>query len=83
MLRLGTVRFRAKCQRHPRYNPALEGEGAIKGGCPKCQLLLEIFHAHRQMVTLMRKVKDVPQKKGSGAPADSGAQMDLFATPQH
>jgi hypothetical protein len=35
------------------------------------------------MVTLMRKVKDVPQKKGSGAPADSGAQMDLFATPQH
>jgi hypothetical protein len=81
MLRLGTVRFRAKCPRHPRYNPALEGEGAIKGGCQKCQLLLEIFYAHRQMVTLMKKVKDVSQKQGSGTRAHSETQMDLFDTP--
>jgi hypothetical protein len=40
--------------------------------------LLEIFHIHRQMVTLMRKVKDAPQKKVDGAPEGSGAQMDLF-----
>jgi hypothetical protein len=78
MLRLGTVRFRAKCPRHPRYNPAIDGEGAIKGGCPKCQLLLEIFYAHRQMVTLMRKVKDVSQTQAASRPNDA-AQMDLFA----
>jgi hypothetical protein len=79
MLRLGTVRFRAKCPRHPRYNPAIEGEGAIKGGCPKCQLLLEIFHAHRQMVMLMRQMKDTSQKQRA-ARVDSDTQMDLFAT---
>ncbi len=77
MLRLGTVRFRAKCPRHPRYNPAIDGEGAIKGGCPKCQLLLEIFYAHRQMVALMRQMKDTSQKQAA-ARANDGAQMDLF-----
>jgi hypothetical protein len=30
------------------------------------------------MVTLMRKVKDAPQKKVDEAPEESGAQMDLF-----
>lgn len=25
---------RAKCPRHPRYNPERESAGAIRGGCP-------------------------------------------------
>lgn len=78
MLRLGTVRFRAKCPRHPRYNPLIEGEGAIKGGCPKCQLLLEIALAHRQMVGLMKKVKDASTSKRPDLAAADETQLSLF-----
>jgi hypothetical protein len=26
-------RVKAKCERHPRYNPERDGRGGIKGGC--------------------------------------------------
>ncbi|RZU35610.1 hypothetical protein [Edaphobacter modestus] len=29
-------RVKAKCERHPRYNPEREGRGGIKGGCSIC-----------------------------------------------
>jgi hypothetical protein len=77
MLRLGTVRFRAKCVRHPRYNPAIDGEAAIKGGCPKCHLLLDIYLAHKHLVGLMRQVKDTQQNTASASIVTT--QMELFA----
>jgi hypothetical protein len=40
-------------------------------------LLLEIFHAHRHMVSLMRQVKDTSQKAAAASPG-SDKQMDLF-----
>ena len=33
-------RVKAKCERHPRYNPEREGRGGIKGGCSTCSLYL-------------------------------------------
>lgn len=31
-----------KCVRHPRFDPARDGEAGIKGGCGGCTLLLGI-----------------------------------------
>ena len=81
MLKLGTVRFRARCRRHPRYNPALEGEVAIRGGCPQCHLLLDIYKTHRSLVMLIQKANETMRTR-SVTPAASSAndtQMDLFA----
>jgi hypothetical protein len=33
-------RVKAKCERHPRYNPEREGRGGIKGGCSLASLSL-------------------------------------------
>ncbi len=29
-------RVKAKCERHPPYNPECDGRGGIKGGCSTC-----------------------------------------------
>lgn len=38
-------RVKAKCARHPRYNPEREGGGGIKGGCSTCFSLLGLHQA--------------------------------------
>ncbi len=38
-------RVKAKCDRHPRYNPQRDGRGSIKGGCSTCFTLLDLHHA--------------------------------------
>jgi hypothetical protein len=54
MLKIGVVRWRGKCSRHPSFDPYSDGQGAIKGACPKCQELFEIHELHRKMMALMR-----------------------------
>ncbi|MBV8068908.1 MAG: hypothetical protein JO270_03320 [Acidobacteriaceae bacterium] len=76
MLKLGSIRFRAKCVRHPKFNPARDGLAAIKGGCPKCHLLLDIFQTHARLVALMRQA--VPPKESPAKPAANTSQLVLF-----
>ena len=38
-------RVKAKCERHPRYNPERDGRGGIKGGCSTCFSLYDLHHA--------------------------------------
>ncbi len=38
-------RVKAKCDRHPRYNPEREGRGGIKGGCSTCFSLFDLYQA--------------------------------------
>jgi hypothetical protein len=38
-------RVKAKCERHPRYNPEREGRGGIKGGCSTCFSLFDLHQA--------------------------------------
>ena len=79
MLKLGSVRFRSKCSRHPKFNPARDGLAAIKGGCPKCHLLLDISETHRKLIDLMRRA--VPAKENATKlAADDTAQLALFAS---
>jgi len=53
MLKLGTLRWKGKCARHPSYDP-VDGEAAIRGACEKCYLLLDIYVQHRRLLELMR-----------------------------
>ncbi len=33
MLTVACIRWKGKCQKHPRFDPATDGPGTIKGGC--------------------------------------------------
>jgi hypothetical protein len=57
MVKLGTVRFKGRCGRHPGFDPR-DGLGGIRGGCRRCQLLLEIHESHAHLVELIRKAKN-------------------------
>ena len=72
MLKLGTIRFKGKCDRHLGYHPD-QGAGAIRGGCSKCQLLFDIYETHSRLARLITKVKNdaaKPQAKGAAAGMD-------------
>jgi hypothetical protein len=50
-------RVKAKCERHPRYNPGRDGRGGIKGGYSTCfslsdlhQARLSLDAAHREFL---------------------------------
>ena len=38
-------RVKAKCERHPRYNPERDGREGIKGGCSTCFSLYDLHQA--------------------------------------
>jgi hypothetical protein len=79
MLKIGTVKWRGRCPRHPRFDPEAEEVGAIKGGCSRCQDLQEIFESHQRTLRLMRTFAPPVQRQ---KPADPGAdrQQNLFAS---
>ena len=39
----GSYVFAGKCPKHPRYDPAKQGIGAIKGGCDVCWALWNVY----------------------------------------
>jgi hypothetical protein len=54
-LKIRSRKFDGRCGRHKRYNPAVDGLGAIRGGCPRCQLLYEIWRASLELNRLIRQ----------------------------
>jgi hypothetical protein len=40
-----TEPIKAKCERHPRYNPERDGRGGIRGGCSACFSLFDLHQA--------------------------------------
>jgi hypothetical protein len=63
MLKIGAVRWRGKCSRHPRFDPLEDGRGGVKGGCPRCNSLVEILETHQRMLALMRTFAPPAVKK--------------------
>jgi hypothetical protein len=74
-------RIKAKCERHPRYNPEREGRGGIKGGCSTCyslfalhQARLSLDAAHREFLrralpwTRVRSVRTKPESEQQDQP---------------
>ncbi len=68
MLKIGTVKWRGKCSKHPGYDPSDGGLGAIKGNCARCLELEEIFECHQKTMRLMRKFQPIVEKKSKLAP---------------
>jgi hypothetical protein len=77
MLRIGVVRWRGKCSRHPSFDPYADGPGAIKGGCTRCAALAEIHECHRRMISLMRTFAPPVVRKKTEASRDD-RQANLF-----
>lgn len=78
MLKIGSVRWRGRCTKHSSYNPEIDGLGGIKGGCRRCQLLLEIWESHQKMVRLIREFgtrETAPKPKGE---SDADRQLSLL-----
>jgi hypothetical protein len=54
-VKLRSRKFEGRCAKHKRYNPAIDGRGAVRGGCPRCQLLCDIWETGLQLNNLIRK----------------------------
>jgi hypothetical protein len=80
MLKIGTVKWKGKCARHPMYDPESDGPGAIKGGCVRCQDLYTIHESHRHTLTLMRAFgAAVERRKQPPADPNADRQQSLFS----
>ena len=79
MLKIGIVKWRGKCSKHSGYDPYTDGRGAIRGGCTRCEALLEIYELHTKMLSLMRQFNPPdPKKAASKKHDDSHLQESLF-----
>ncbi len=75
MLRIGAVRWRGKCSKHPSYDPT-DGVGLTVATCERCAMLKEILDLQRRMLELMRRFNP-PREKKRG-PTDADRQIGLF-----
>jgi hypothetical protein len=53
-LKIRSRKFEGRCARHKRYNPAVDGQSGIVGGCPRCLLLCEIWDSSLKLNRLIR-----------------------------
>jgi hypothetical protein len=77
MLKIGSIRWRGKCSKHPGFDPYSDGPGAVKGGCTRCAALVEINNCHQRMLTLMRSFAP-PQGTRKSKPEPPDLQASLF-----
>lgn len=77
MLKLGSIRWRGKCSRHPGFDPYTDGRGAIRGNCEKCAILADIHEAHQRMLGLMRGFAP-PEARRRVKEAAPDLQISLF-----
>jgi hypothetical protein len=79
MIKIGSIRWKGRCHKHPGYNPEIDGLGGIRGGCERCELLLDISTTHGKLIRLMREFgsrADARVKASSTIDADR--QMSLL-----
>jgi len=80
MLKIERAKWHGKCPRHPMFDPESDGIGAIKGGCPRCQELQDIFVSHQRTLQLMRAFAPFPAQRREQADPEPDRQQDLFAS---
>jgi hypothetical protein len=78
MLKIGSVKWKGRCGKHPSYNPGEDGEGGIKGGCARCGLLLDIFHHHTKVVRGMREFGSAERTGKARPQEETAARQGLF-----
>jgi hypothetical protein len=80
-LKIRARKFEGRCSRHKRYNPAVEGQGGIRGGCPRCNLLFDIWQASLKLNQLIRRFDpnlDDLQPLAPPKPAHDPRQLSLL-----
>jgi len=75
MLRIGIVRWRGKCSRHPSFDPC-DAPGATPPACERCAKLSEILAHHTRMLELMKSFVQPRERKRPMSDADR--QISLF-----
>ena len=81
-MKIRSRKFDGRCARHKRYNPATDGQGAIKGACKRCELLFQIWETSLQLNRLIRKfdpaLDDLKRPPAPKTPAHDPRQMSLI-----
>jgi hypothetical protein len=80
-LKIRARKFDGRCSRHKGYNPAVDGPGAIRGACPRCTLLFEIWEASLKLNRLIRAFDpnhDDLKRRVEDAPFVDPRQMSLI-----
>ena len=79
MLKIGVVRWKGRCSKHPRYSPEIDGQGGVVGGCQRCSMLLDIHTHHSRLVRAIRDFGSRNETKPIPAGDDyGGRQMSLL-----
>jgi hypothetical protein len=81
-LKIRARKFEGRCSRHKRYNPAVDGQGGIRGGCPRCSLLFDIWQASLKLNQLIRRfdpnLDDLQPLAPPKLPAHDPRQLSLL-----
>jgi hypothetical protein len=78
MVKVGSVRWRGRCSKHPRYDPKIDGLGGIRGGCRRCEMLLDIWSAHAKLIRLIREFGTREDTTIPPPASNTDRQMSLF-----
>jgi hypothetical protein len=81
MLKLGSVRWKGRCSKHQAYDPEVDGLGGIRGGCRRCEMLLEIWQHHSAAMRLIREFGSRDSEAKARERLDSDRQMSLLDLP--
>ena len=54
-MKIRSRKFNGRCAKHKRFSPATDGRGAIRGACPRCHLLYDIWEASLKLNQLIRR----------------------------
>jgi hypothetical protein len=78
MLKIGAIRWKGRCSKHPRYSPEIDGMAGIRGGCRRCEMLLEIYTHHSSLVRLVRQFGTRTELNSGRDVAQPDRQMKLL-----
>ncbi|HEY4051497.1 MAG TPA: hypothetical protein VGM27_31940, partial [Acidobacteriaceae bacterium] len=78
-------RVKAKCPRHPRYNPERDGRGGIVGTCTACYSLYDPLEARNKLDAAVREFvrqavgcrQGTPQKEAAAARRSTGGGVTM------
>ena len=54
-MKIRSRKFEGRCAKHKRFNPGVDGRGAIRGNCARCNLLSDIWETSVKLNQLIRK----------------------------
>jgi len=77
VLKIANVKWKGRCATHAKYDPRMDGESGIRGGCRRCYALLAIYEQHHALMTALREFGSSAERKRREA-LKSDNQPSLF-----